>query len=731
MSHPERAGWLESRDDDGDCGGQQQGEDKEIMGDDKLRDSLKDLFSGLSLPEPEGDLEASPPPHGPGEESPSELNGELPSLAASPVPPLFPSIISPEGGEEHVSGEKGEGKEAEKIVASTEDLSAWRQQLMRGVLRVLIIIGAPAVVLASYSAYVQKHIWPIPFYVGAFALVVLIALWRRAPYTLQAWTVLGLVYGLGVLDLADLWLVGDGRLLLLTLPFLAVLFFGRREGLFTLVLGALTLVVFGWAFSTDVLVFLPTERQELLEPSFWLSGVVIFLMLGTLVVIAQNYLVPRLAASLDQSRSLAREMEAHGARLEKQISERTQALQEANYALQRRAIQLEASAEVGRAITSIFDVDQLLRQTVDLIRDRFDFYHAGIFLVDETGEWAVLQEATGEAGAQMKAQGHRLAVGETSMVGWTALHRQPRVALYAGEDAVRFANPLLPYTRSEMTLPLMVGGRLLGVLNVQSTEEAAFDEDDVRVLQSMADQITVALENARRVSDEAALLETTSPIYRASRRLTTAKATSEVADAIIASVAETGADGCLVVEFEFSPTGEPEALLYRGVWRRDREPEFQPGMRLPIVASPFPIEMVSSLWTVVDVEQDKRLPQSARQVFMETGARALVNIPLHAREKVIGQVVVLRATSGPFSNAALRLYEVLSDQAAVALERAQLLEEVQERVEQEQMTRQMIDHIRRAVDIEQALQTTAEELSQAMRVPRVSIELGLEERVEA
>ncbi|MFQ6099775.1 MAG: GAF domain-containing protein [Anaerolineae bacterium] len=420
---------------------------------------------------------------------------------------------------------------------------------------------------------------------------------------------------------------------------------------------------------------------------------------------------------------MAERLQTLYAELEQRVAERTEALQKANYALQRRAIQLETSAEVGRAIVSIFDVDQLLRTTVDLIRDRFGFYHAGIFLLDEAGEWAVLQEATGEAGAQMKAQGHRLAVGDTSMVGWTAAHRQPRIALYAEEDAVRFANPLLPYTRSEMTLPLMVGGWMIGVLNVQSTEEAAFDDDDVRALQGMADQVAIAIENARRVSDRAALLETISPIYRASRRLTAATATGDVADAIIGSVAETGADGCIVVEFEFSPAGEPEALLYLGVWRRDREPQFQPGLRLPVVESPFPFEMVSTLWVVTDVAQDERLPQSARQVFQQTGARALVNIPLRAREKVIGQVVVLRATSGPFSDAALRLYEVLSDQAAVALERAQLLERAQRSAEREQLARQMVDRIRRAVDVEQALQATAEELSRAMGVPHVSIEL--------
>jgi GAF domain-containing protein len=136
--------------------------------------------------------------------------------------------------------------------------------------------------------------------------------------------------------------------------------------------------------------------------------------------------------------------------------------------------------------------------------------------------------------------------------------------------------------------------------------------------------------------------------------------------------------------------------------------------------------MISTLWVVANVDYDERLPQSAREEFVATGVRALVNIPLHARGQLIGQVVVLRSTPGPFSDVAVRLYEALSNQAAVALERAQLLEGAQRRAVQEESARRMIDHIRRAMDVEQALQTTAEELSRALGVPHVSIELDLE-----
>jgi len=410
--------------------------------------------------------------------------------------------------------------------------------------------------------------------------------------------------------------------------------------------------------------------------------------------------------------------------LEDRVRERTRALQEANYALQRRAIQLEATAEVSRSIISIFNVDELLRKAVDLIRDRFGFYHVGIFLMDEAGEWAVLREATGEAGAQMKAQGHRLQVGETSMVGWTALHRRPRIALDVGEDAVHFANPLLPYTRSEMTLPLMVGGRLLGVLDVQSTEEAAFDEDDIRTLQSMADQLAIAIENARRLSETAALLEATSPIYRFSRRLSTTITVEEVAETIIQTIAETEADGCVVVEFE-SSDGAPEALVYRGVWRRDRAPMLRPGMRITVDEAPLPVSLLGQMWVAENAQRDPRLPKPAQEFLRTADVGALVNIPLRVGDRPIGQVLIFRLLPGPFSLVSLRLYEVISDQAAVALERARLLERMRRRAEQEGALRDIADRITATFDLRTALQTTLQQLGQVLDAQGGYAELGI------
>ncbi|MFZ5857572.1 MAG: GAF domain-containing protein [Chloroflexota bacterium] len=162
-----------------------------------------------------------------------------------------------------------------------------------------------------------------------------------------------------------------------------------------------------------------------------------------------------------------------------------------------RTAQLSAVNEVGQSIGSILDPELLINRVVNLITDRFGHYYSAIFLLDKTGKWAELKSATGEAGRVLRESRHRLAVDSKSMVGTAISQKEARIALDVGQEPVRFNNPLLPYTRSEIALPLIVGDRILGALDVQSTREAAFGQEDIQTLQNMANQVAVALENAR------------------------------------------------------------------------------------------------------------------------------------------------------------------------------------------------------------------------------------------
>ncbi|MCD4738684.1 MAG: GAF domain-containing protein [Anaerolineae bacterium] len=168
---------------------------------------------------------------------------------------------------------------------------------------------------------------------------------------------------------------------------------------------------------------------------------------------------------------------------------------------ERRTRLLKVASTVAKDITSILDLDKLLSEMVDVICEAYGFYYAGVFLLDETGEWAVLSAGRGKAGATMVAQRHRLKVGGFSMIGASLRQRQGRIALDVGEEPVHFKNPLLPRTRSEMALPLLVGEEAIGALTVQSREAAAFSEEDITSLQAMADQLAVAIHNAQLVDD--------------------------------------------------------------------------------------------------------------------------------------------------------------------------------------------------------------------------------------
>lgn len=170
-----------------------------------------------------------------------------------------------------------------------------------------------------------------------------------------------------------------------------------------------------------------------------------------------------------------------------------------NFLLQaeRRALELEAAAEIARDTTRTLSLDVLLRQIVNLLSERFGFYHVSIFLLDDEGEYAVVKESTGLAGEELKRRGHRLAVGSKSIIGTAAATREPYVVNDVSHHPNYYANPLLPATKAEMGVPLKIGDRVIGALDFQATDAGVFTDDVIYVSQIIADQVAVAIENAR------------------------------------------------------------------------------------------------------------------------------------------------------------------------------------------------------------------------------------------
>lgn len=196
------------------------------------------------------------------------------------------------------------------------------------------------------------------------------------------------------------------------------------------------------------------------------------------------------------------------------VSERTAELEMANRHIQHRASQFEAIAQVARNISTSQNLETLLPKITDVISERFGFYHVGIFLLDDERRFAVLRAANSPGGKKMLERVHQLKVGETGIVGFVTSQGRPRIALDTGSDAVYFNNPDLPDTRSEMALPLIAGNQVIGALDVQSLDVNAFSQEDVSTLSTLADQVSIAIQNARLYEETRSALAQSQALYK-------------------------------------------------------------------------------------------------------------------------------------------------------------------------------------------------------------------------
>jgi len=374
--------------------------------------------------------------------------------------------------------------------------------------------------------------------------------------------------------------------------------------------------------------------------------------------------VGRLAGAFNSMTAQLRELIQS---LEQRVAERTRDAEN-------RSIQLEAAAQIARDAAAIRDVSQLLNETVQLISDRFGFYHAGIFLLDETGEYAMLRAASSEGGQRMLARGHRLRVGRIGIVGYAAGIGEPRIALHVGADAVYFDNPDLPLTLSEMALPLKVRGEVIGVLDVQSTKVEAFTEADLAVLQILADQVALAIENARLLEESRRTLQELEAFH---------------------------------------------GQRVREDWQEERARRLsayrytQAGV-VPVSSSSTP--------------ETEPLPFHGRPLFQQDGDNRRLIAPIRLRKEAFGSIVLNQdPEQEPWSPEELAIVEEVSNQVALALENARLLETTQRRATQERLIGEITANIRESLDLDVVLQTAVREMGEALDIAEVQVRMWTSE----
>jgi PAS domain S-box-containing protein len=417
------------------------------------------------------------------------------------------------------------------------------------------------------------------------------------------------------------------------------------------------------------------------------------------------------------------------------ISSDITARKQAEMALGRRSAQLQTAAEVSRAVSSILDLDELIQTVVNLARERFDLYYAGLFLVDQTGEWtrdrtgrgepgkwAVLRAGTGKAGRKMLKQGHKLEIGGESMIGWCVANRQARIALDVGEEAVRFDNPHLPETRSELALPLVSRGEAIGALTIQSTQAAAFSEEDIAVLQTMAGQIATAIENARLFEQAQARAEELAVLNELGQTLAACLSVEDVLDAVYR-----GARRLLDATNFYIALYDPDRdeVTFPLDATREEEDQFH-ALPADQGLTGYIIRNCTSLLI------EENLPERLAEMGIEmVGKPALswLGVPVMVGDRVLGVIGVQSYTTPrAYDEHDRELLTALASQMAIALQNARLFEEQQQasallsgRVEELDCLSDIGRRVAESPPVPELLEWVAERIPPAMQYPDASV----------
>lgn len=400
---------------------------------------------------------------------------------------------------------------------------------------------------------------------------------------------------------------------------------------------------------------------------------IIFIIVASLIYFSTTSLrdaVRRASTSEESLRSSNKELQELNQSLEERVANRTAELELANTRNEKRARQFEAIAQVARATTSSMELQDLLPKLVEVISQQFGFYHAGIFLMDEQREFAVLRAANSDGGKRMLQRGHRLAFGQTGIVGFVAATGTPRIALDVGDDAVFFDNPDLPDTRSELGLPLRAGSEIIGVLDVQSKQSNAFQSEDIEVLSTLADQVTIAIQNARSFERTQQLLEDAQKTSGAYLQ-----------------------ESWKVLQSRETHTGYQ---VMADTLKRLTQPIASPQIRRAV---------------------------ADKQTIVEAGEKAVLVVPIRLRNDVIGVINIRLSGEHNVDPDDIDITEATAERLSLAIETALLLQTTRKRAEIERVTSDISGKISSSTQFEAILRTAAEELSRALGGSEVLVQI--------
>lgn len=354
----------------------------------------------------------------------------------------------------------------------------WRERFALPLLLGVLVFGAIVLVpaLNASTSLIVDAIFITAYTATAFVTVIRFSYYVRMSVFLLA------VYVLGLGELITHGVLGDSLIFFFASIVFATILLSPRAGIVATIINILTFALFTFLFLNEKI----TGLNPYASPAqlvHWLGAIGVIVMFGAVVILGFQRLEKEFTEAQEQIDTTLKIVETERNNLERTVAERTQQLRKIN--------------EIGQFVAGILDPNELLPRALQLIEAEFRFYYMAFFLINITGQWAELKAASGEAGRVLREKKHRLDINGNSAVARAIQSREGQISNKGKSEQVQFDTPLLPYTRSQIVLPLIVGDVILGALEIHATQENAFQQADISAFQNMANEIAIALENAR------------------------------------------------------------------------------------------------------------------------------------------------------------------------------------------------------------------------------------------
>ncbi|MEW5939156.1 MAG: GAF domain-containing protein, partial [Chloroflexota bacterium] len=462
--------------------------------------------------------------------------------------------------------------------------------------------------------------------------------------------------------------------------------FGRLNNL--LPFTGVVLVLLGAAVAAAYSLY----TRRVVNPILSLSGTVSQFVEGNLQGKATVQSDNEIGLLADSFNSMADRLRDLYTSLQEQVEERTR--------------QIRTAAEVAQGITTSFNLDELLQRTVHLIVERFGFYHAGIFMIEEGGKTAFLRAAHGPAAEEMLSRGTKHQVGAASIVGWVSANQKARVASDVELDPVHRRNELLPNTRAEVGIPIVLGGVIMGVLDAQSERPNTFDEEMVIVLQTLGNQIAAAIQNATLVDSQQSGAPGLDRMYRAALFIAQATSEAEILEAASRALKE---------------SRQPAIILKVGKDALETIMAFNPFLEAqPALAKKIALpaqdiqRRVAGPVLVNDLSKADNVPGALTQLLRENGCQSGAVLPAFANGRIFGLLLIGELPGQPLTSAVIRPYTVIPEIMSATMEKAAALNDSQTRLSQLEALATINNTVLSTSDIQSFYATLQEQISRVI-----------------